>query len=168
MLAVQPRRRRQSYEKLAAVRVRARVRHRNRVRPVVPQMRPDLVLELPTPDALAARPISGRIARLYHETLDHAVKHVPVVIAVLAVHAEVLDGFRAVFREQFQVHVAEDRVNDGVFVQALRDRVVGGRENVLFRRLFVEDVAVLVVRLRVVRLAPAEEEKAGFFVRGAY
>jgi hypothetical protein len=166
VLVVEPRRRRQGDKKLTPVGIRPRIGHRHRVRPVVPQIRPDFVLELAPPDALAPGAVPGGVPRLHHEPLDHPVEDVSVVVAVLGVDAEVLHRLRRVLDEEFHVDVAEHRVEDGVLVEALDGGVVGGGEGVLFGRLLVEDVAVLVA-LEVVGFAPAEQVEAGFLVSGA-
>ena len=63
-LVVEPRRGADGEEELAAVGVGPRVGHRQRVRPVVPQPRVQLVLELPAPDRLAPGADPRRVAGL--------------------------------------------------------------------------------------------------------
>lgn len=113
-------------EELTAVRVRPSIGHTDRVRPVVFERRHELVLEVATPDRLAAGSGAGRIARLHHEALDDPMEYVPVVVAILAVHAKVLHRFRALGGEQFDVHIALGRVQRRRIVDALHTWTIDG------------------------------------------
>src|SRR5688572_2639126 len=94
-------------EELAAVRVRACVGHRDNAAPVTVTidagLRIDLVFERPAPRALAAGPVTTRVATLDHEPLDDAVKREAIVIAVLGEQAEVFDGFRRLAGQELDV-----------------------------------------------------------------
>ena len=92
-------------EELRAVRVRARVRHRQRAPDDLVLV--DLVLERV---AGAAGAGSLRAAALDHEVLDHAVEDEAVVEAVAGELEEVRDGLRRVLVEQLEL----DRAGVGV------------------------------------------------------
>lgn len=70
-----------------------------------------LIAELVTPNGLSAAARPRRIARLRHESLDHAMEYVPVVIPVLAMHAKVLHRLRTLPAEQLQVDIPLGRVD---------------------------------------------------------
>ena len=79
----------------------------------------ELILKLTAPDRLATGTGAGRIARLYHEALDHTMEQMPVVVAVLAVHAEIFHRFRALLATQAQVNVTHRRVQYRIVVDLL-------------------------------------------------
>ena len=112
MLLVQPGRPLRRDEELTAVRVRSRIRHTDRVRLVMLERR-EFVGEFFAPDAFAARPITERIAALDHEFAYDAVEDCVVVIAVLAVGYEVLDGFGGGVGKEADVDVAVRGVQNG-------------------------------------------------------
>lgn len=112
MLLIQPRRLLRRDEKLAAVRIRSRVRHAHRIRLIVPQ-RAKLVLELAAPDGFAAGPVTHGVAALDHELADDAVEDGVVVVAIFRVRDKVLNGFRGSFGEEAEVDVAVGGVEDG-------------------------------------------------------
>src|ERR687896_657824 len=85
-------------EELAAVRVRAAVRHRERT--ALDLVVVDLVLELVS---RAARAGAVRAAALDHEVGDHPVEDEAVVVAVAAQLREVLDGLRRVALEPLEL-----------------------------------------------------------------
>src|SRR3954451_13389494 len=108
VLAVEPRRGVGGHdEELAAVRVRAGVRHRQRAADDLVLV--ELVLER-VAGAAAAR--ACRVAALDHEVLDHPVKDDAVVELVACQLLEVLDGLRSLFVEQLERDVAVVRVHD--------------------------------------------------------
>src|SRR3954468_14743793 len=108
VLAVEPRRRvGGDDEELAAVRVRAGVRHRERAAHDLVVV--ELVLER-VARAAAAGP--GRVAALDHEVLDHAVEDHAVVEVVAGELLEVLDGLGGVLVEQLDRDVAVVGVHD--------------------------------------------------------
>jgi len=84
----------------------------NSVRLIVSQTR-KLILKLLPPDALAARPIAQWITRLNHKLAYHAMEDNVIVISILGMGDEVLDGFRGSFRKETNVDVAVCRVDDG-------------------------------------------------------
>ncbi len=120
VFVIQPRRRAHGDEELAPVRVRAGVGHRDRVGAVVAERGVKLVLKLAAPYALAAHTRAGGVTRLYHEALDDAVEDVAVVVAGLAVDAEVLARLGRLLREEFDVYVSHRRVKDGILVNLER------------------------------------------------
>lgn len=160
-------RRCQRDEELATVRVRTRVGHAQGVRSVVLQIRPKFVFELASPYTFATGTGPGGIARLYHETLDDSVEYVTVEVAVLRVHAEVLDRLRNVLAEEIHVDIAERRVDNRSVVYLLHVRGLSGRYDVFLRRLLVENVSVALLALRVLRFASREHVKAILLVSRA-
>mmetsp|Transcript_10988 Transcript_10988/g.20214 ORF Transcript_10988/g.20214 Transcript_10988/m.20214 type:complete len:217 (+) Transcript_10988:243-893(+) len=158
MLVVEPRTRNRRHEELRAIRVGSGVGHAQHARSVVPQVSMELVLELPAPDRLAARPVAQRVSALDHEVLDHAVEDGFVVIAVFRVHDEVLARLRTLLREQHEGHVAHGRVHHSHV--AHRRGGVGHHVGEFFLRLLVEDVSSILPGL------PAREPvESIFFVR---
>src|SRR4051794_14468713 len=109
-------------EELAAVRVGAAVRHRERS--TLDLVLVDLVLELV---AGAARPGALRAAALNHEVRDHAVEDQAVVVAVAGQLHEVVDGLRGVRLEQLELDRAVVRMHrrgaHGLFVTSARSGV---------------------------------------------
>src|SRR5262245_11911044 len=102
VLAVEPRRGLgRDDEELAAVRVRPRVRHRERAADDLVLV--ELVLELV---AGTARPGARRVAALDHEVRDHAVEDDAVVEAVARELREVLDGLGRIVVEELERDVA--------------------------------------------------------------
>ena len=94
--------------------------------------------------------LTSRITGLYHERLDHAMEDVAVVVAVLGMHAEVLDRLRALFTEQIQVNVAHTGVDHALAVELLRTAgQLGGRQQVLAAGLLVHHISLHDVRLAV-------------------
>src|SRR5437764_10532886 len=109
VLAVEPRTGlRGDDEELAAVRVRACVRHREGA--ALDLVVVDLVLEWV---AGPARPRAGRVAALDHEVRDHAVEDDAVVEAVAREALEVLDGLRRVLGEELDLDRAVVRMENG-------------------------------------------------------
>src|SRR3954452_1200252 len=109
VLAVEPRRLfGRDDEELRAVRVRPRVRHRERALDDLVVV--DLVLER-VPRAAGAGPLGA--AALDHEVLDDAVEDEPVVEALRRELLEVAHRLRGVLVEQLQDDVALARLHDG-------------------------------------------------------
>src|SRR4029077_5195916 len=77
VLVVEPGRRGERNEELAAVGVGPRIRHRENSRLAMARLRTELVGELV---AWSSRTRPERVAALNHETLDHAMKHEAVVV----------------------------------------------------------------------------------------
>src|SRR3954453_13820557 len=108
VLAVEPRRRvGGNDEELAAVRVRAGIRHRERAAHDLVVV--ELVLERV---ARAAATGAVRVAALDHEVLDHAVEDHAVVELVAGELLEVLDRLRSILVEQLERDVAVVGVHD--------------------------------------------------------
>jgi hypothetical protein len=106
VLAIEPGRRlRRDDEELAAVRVRAGVRHRQRA--ALDPVLVELVFELV---ARAAPAGALRTATLDHEVRDDAVEDEAVVEAVAGELREVVDGLRRLVREELEL----DRSFSGV------------------------------------------------------
>lgn len=74
VLAVKPRTRYCGDVELGTVGILAAVRHRQHKGLPMLQLLRDLVLELTAPNAGTARPVTIRVACLYHETFDDSVE----------------------------------------------------------------------------------------------
>lgn len=112
MFAVEPRGGHRTDIKLGRICVRATVSHRECKRHIVLQIAVDLISELVTPDGVAAGSVAFGATRLDHEPFDHPVEDQIVVVAVLSVSNEVLDGFGAKLRVQVAENLALGGVND--------------------------------------------------------
>ena len=121
VLVVEPRRRHQRDEKLAAVGIRPAVGHRQDAGLAVPERRPEFVAEVVAGTAGA---LAQRIAALNHEIRDHAVEDRAVEVGLL--HSLARTGIGPLLRS-----VREPReVRDGV----RRLRVEQPRREVAFAR----------------------------------
>ena len=92
-------------EKLAAVGIRAGVRHRNGAGEVE-QLLVEFILEFAAEDAFAAGPVAFGIAALDHEVLDHAVEEQAVIIALFRMFLKILHRFGRRLREEAEGDVA--------------------------------------------------------------
>ena len=109
----------------------------------------ELVLELPSPDRVAASAVSKRVARLDHELWNHAMEDDAFEVAAARVTDEVLDGLWCMLGEESNVDVTFTGMN--------RRGFCGGRWSIYLRwcgsrcrllvpgRPFVEDIAVALV-----------------------
>ena len=122
VLAIQMRGRKVGDEELAAIRLRAGVRHAQDTRFAVLQRWVDLVFKLV---ARTARARARRIAALDHEILDHAVELHAVIVAVLGEVQEVRCRERHFGGEDHDVDIALIRFDDDVDV--LHVAVILGR-----------------------------------------
>lgn len=59
-----------------------------------------LVFELSAPDGFSAGAVAQRVARLNHETLDHAMEDDAVVVPILRMSGEIFDRARALQQMQ--------------------------------------------------------------------
>ncbi len=125
VLAVKVRLRRPRDEELTAVRVGARIRHREDARLVREWVAVDLVVEL-VPRSAPAR--TGGVAALYHEALNDPVERRAVVEALVGEEGEVVDRVGGVLGIELSVDRAlaglEGRLVDGVRVDLEVGRVV--------------------------------------------
>src|SRR5918997_2475 len=98
---VKPRRRRVGDEELRTAGAWAAVGHRKDARPVVPEVRMELI-----PDAVAgpAGSRAGGIAALRHEALYDAVEGGPVEVTLPRQEDEVVDGLRRFLGEELDPH----------------------------------------------------------------
>lgn len=98
-------RRQHRNEKLAAICVGSSIGHRYCVRSIVTQRWHEFIFEVTAPYWFAASAGASWIARLYHESFDHTMEDVIIVIAIFAVHAEILHRLRTLGGKQFQMNV---------------------------------------------------------------
>ena len=94
MFIVEPRGRYGGNEELGPVRPWSSIRHRQRIRPVMPIFWTELVFKVSTPTTLSTSPISERITSLQHEFLDDSVENDIVVVAIVDMCDEVFDRLR--------------------------------------------------------------------------
>lgn len=69
------------------------------------QRRHEFIFEIAAPNRFAASSSTSWIAGLYHKSFDDAMEDVTIVIAILAVHAEILYRFWTLGGKQFQMNV---------------------------------------------------------------
>ena len=160
MLIIQPRGRHDRDEKLRAIGVGPGIGHAECVGMVVLQRRMELVLKLPAPNGLPARSVALGVPGLHHEALDDPVENVPVEVAVPRVHDKVLHAPRALLGEERDVDVAHGGVDDDGVGDAFLALVVDRGHGLFLAGLFVEHVAVVLLRRRVHRGAFGEEVEA--------
>jgi hypothetical protein len=91
VLIIEPRGRYGGDEELRPVRPRSSIRHRQRIRPIMPILRTKLVFKVSTPTTFSASTISKGITSLQHEFLDDSVKDYVVVITIVDVRDKVFD-----------------------------------------------------------------------------
>mmetsp|Transcript_48036 Transcript_48036/g.118908 ORF Transcript_48036/g.118908 Transcript_48036/m.118908 type:complete len:307 (-) Transcript_48036:958-1878(-) len=167
MLIVEPSRWRSRDEELRSIRSRPCIGHRDGERPVVAQRAVELILELVAPNGGAACAIAERVARLYHEALDHTMEDDAVVVPVGRMRREVLDGARALVREQLDAYLAVARV-ERRHARQRPLRLARRQRQVLFGRLLVEDVTShLIVAVRLFRLTQGEHVESRPLERAA-
>lgn len=106
-------------EKLASIRIGSGVGHWNCVRSIVTQRRNEFVFEFATPYWFAACAGAGWISGLYHEPFDDTMENVSIVIAIFAMYTEILNRFRTLGGEQFQMNVPARSVQCCGIVQLL-------------------------------------------------
>src|ERR1700676_2782845 len=122
MLPIQPRRFHVRDEKLAAVGVRTRIRHRKRPWSMLVRIPFGLVLEL------VARPTAaraGRIAALHHEIRDHSMENRTVVALLLSQEYEIVNGLGRVFGKQLANNLATRRLKRSRVLFGSVDRHLG-------------------------------------------
>ena len=117
MLPIQPRRRRQRDEELAAIRIRPRVGHAEHARARVLERGADLVLECVAKDGRAAAAGACRVAALGHEAGDYAVEDGRGVVATADEGGEVLAGLGGVGRIELEGYGTLCVVSAGEMVQ---------------------------------------------------
>merc|ERR1711959_186280 len=100
----------------------------------------ELVLEFASPDTFPSGTVTIRVSSLHHKARDHAVEDNAIVVAVLAVHREILRRLRALLKEDLDDNVPKRSVERG----RLGKRVIGsdgcGQGRILLRGLFIEDI----------------------------
>jgi len=92
VLAIQPRRRRQRNEELAAIRIRSAIRHAQNARAGMLEGRGNLVFEFLAIDRRAPAPRARGVPGLEHEVRDDAVEEERVVVAAARQGFKVLTG----------------------------------------------------------------------------
>lgn len=108
-----------SDEKLTSIRVCASICHWHSVRSIMSKRWMEFIFEVTAPNRFTACSGAGWIASLNHETFDYTMEYVAIVVAVFAVHAEVLDCFRAFSSKKFHVNITASCVQRGRGVQFL-------------------------------------------------
>lgn len=79
----------------------------------------EFILEITAPNRFAASARASWIARLNHETFDHTMENVTVVVAIFAVHTKVLHRLWTFAAKQFEMYIATRCMYRTIAVQFL-------------------------------------------------
>ena len=99
-------------KELASIAVRTGICHTDSIWFVMFQCR-ELILKLPAPDAFTSRAITKWITSLNHELPDYTVEDDVVVVTILSVSDEVLNGLGRGIGEEADCNIAVGSVNRG-------------------------------------------------------
>src|SRR5690348_13489387 len=99
-------------KKLTPIGIGSCISHTQSIRLVMLQ-RAELILEFLPPNTFSTSTISQRITTLNHKLPDHSMENGVVVISLLRMHNEVLDGFRGSVWEEANMDISVCCVNNG-------------------------------------------------------
>mmetsp|Transcript_47858 Transcript_47858/g.79394 ORF Transcript_47858/g.79394 Transcript_47858/m.79394 type:complete len:297 (+) Transcript_47858:373-1263(+) len=102
-----------------------------------------LIVKHTAPNTFTASRITFRVASLNHKTANHAMKNDIVVVAIQAVHTEILHRLWTFDGKQFQINIAKRGPNNGVRTQRT---MCGVRRNLGMhsRRFLILNIAMLI------------------------